>query len=218
MRTLGRCLLKTGTGCFDTSLTRPGTWVHWRPMQAITRRTLTSSFACATRSSRSGRRWTRSVSRTGRGQQRAVEPRPTRGAQRAVAKRERALARAHFTAAPVEEQQPGRALSLLVPGQERRSWRARRARSREGGVVSCPGGRPLIGHSSGGCLRTRGAASTGKGDRMRAECPRGVPFRTQHPLGAVVNRPSVGLTDEFSVPCWPVRRRPTHGRLTPCGN
>jgi hypothetical protein len=28
---------------------------------------------------------------------------------------ERALARAHVTAAPVEEQQPGRALSLLVP-------------------------------------------------------------------------------------------------------
>jgi hypothetical protein len=40
---------------------------------------------------------------------------------------ERALARAHVTAAPVEEQQPGRALSLLVPGQERRSWRPARS-------------------------------------------------------------------------------------------
>jgi hypothetical protein len=26
---------------------------------------------------------------------------------------------------------------------------------------------------------------------MQAECPQGVPFRTQHPLGVVVNRPSV---------------------------
>ena len=41
--------------------------------------------------------------------------------------RERALARAHVTAAPVEEQQPGRALSLVVPGQERRSWRPARS-------------------------------------------------------------------------------------------
>jgi DNA-binding transcriptional LysR family regulator len=40
---------------------------------------------------------------------------------------ERALARAHVTAAQVEEQQPGRAFSLLVPGQERRSWRPTRS-------------------------------------------------------------------------------------------
>ena len=59
------------------------------------------------------------------------------------------------------------------------------------GVVCCPGGRPLIGHSSGGCCGTRGAASTGKGARMQVECPQGVPFRTQHPLGVVVDRPSV---------------------------
>ena len=30
--------------------------------------------------------------------------------------------------------------------------------------------------------------------------------------------PSVGLTEDFSAPCWSVRRKPTHGRLTPCGN
>ena len=30
--------------------------------------------------------------------------------------------------------------------------------------------------------------------------------------------PRCGLTDEFSAPCWSVRRIPTHGRLTPCGN
>jgi hypothetical protein len=59
------------------------------------------------------------------------------------------------------------------------------------GVVCCPGCRPLIGHSSGGCCGTRGAASTGKGARMQAECPQGVPFRMQHPLGVVINRPSV---------------------------
>ena len=27
-----------------------------------------------------------------------------------------------------------------------------------------------------------------------------------------------GLTDDFCAPCWSVRRIPTHGRLTPCGN
>ena len=103
---------------------------------------------------------------------------------------ERALARAHVTAAPVEEQQPGRALSLLVPGQERRSWRpGALARVKAGVVLSRLS--PLIGHSSGGCCGTRAAASTGKGARMQAECPQGVPFRTQHPLGVVVNRPSV---------------------------
>jgi hypothetical protein len=26
------------------------------------------------------------------------------------------------------------------------------------------------------------------------------------------------LTDDFSAPCWSVRRIPTHERLTPCGN
>jgi hypothetical protein len=45
-----------------------------------------------------------------------------------------------------------------------------------------------------------------------------VPFRTEHLLGVVVNWPSVGLTDDLCAPCWSVRRIPTHGRLTPCGN
>jgi hypothetical protein len=67
----------------------------------------------------------------------------------------------------------------------------RRARSREGGRRVLSRLSPLIGHSSGGCCGTRGAASTGKGARMQAECPQRVPFRTQHPLGVVVNRPSV---------------------------
>ena len=43
-------------------------------------------------------------------------------------------------------------------------------------------------------------------------------FRTEHLLGVVVNWPSVGLTDDSCAPCWSVRRIPTHGRLTPCGN
>jgi len=30
--------------------------------------------------------------------------------------------------------------------------------------------------------------------------------------------PRWGLTDELSAPCWSVRRIPTHGMLTPCGN
>ncbi|MGW4235593.1 hypothetical protein ACWEJP_01825 [Streptomyces sp. NPDC004749] len=46
----------------------------------------------------------------------------------------------------------------------------------------------------------------------------GDPFRTEHLLGVVVNWPSVGLTDDFFAPCRSVRRIPTHGRLTPCGN
>jgi dihydrofolate reductase len=36
--------------------------------------------------------------------------------------------------------------------------------------------------------------------------PAPVPFRTEHLLGVVVNWPSVGLTDDFSAPCWSVRR------------
>jgi hypothetical protein len=32
---------------------------------------------------------------------------------------------------------------------------------------------------------------------MLAEYQTGVPFRTQHQLGVVVNRPSVGLTDDL---------------------
>jgi hypothetical protein len=35
---------------------------------------------------------------------------------------------------------------------------------------------------------------------------------------AVVDWPSVGLTDDFRAPYWSVCRIPTHGRLTPCGN
>jgi hypothetical protein len=56
---------------------------------------------------------------------------------------------------------------------------------------------PSSGISTGGCCGTRGTASTGKGARMQAQCPQGVLFRTQHPLGVVVNRPSVWLTDDF---------------------
>jgi hypothetical protein len=53
--------------------------------------------------------------------------------------------------------------------------------------------RPFIGR----VLRDTRTASTGKGARMQAQCPQGVLFRTQHPLGVVVNRPSVWLTDDF---------------------
>jgi ketosteroid isomerase-like protein len=78
------------------------------------------------------------------------------------------------------------------PGQERRSWRPARSLAREGGRrVMSPVVAPSSGISSGGCCGTRGTGSTGKGTRMQAERPQGVPFRTQHPLGVVVNRPSL---------------------------
>jgi hypothetical protein len=38
------------------------------------------------------------------------------------------------------------------------------------------------------------------------------------PLGWWSTGPRCGLTDDSSPPCWSVRRIPTHGRLTPCGN
>src|SRR3954462_9487707 len=72
--------------------------------------------------------------------------------------------------------------------------------------------------SPGGSYGTPGADTAATRRHIEAECPQRVPFCTQHPLGAVVNWPSVGLTDEFSAPCWSVRRIPTLGRLTPCGN
>jgi hypothetical protein len=86
------------------------------------------------------------------------------------------------------------------------------------GVVCCPGCRPLIGHSSGGCCGTRGAASTGKGARMQAECQQGFPSVRSIRLAWWSTGPRCGLTDDFSAPCWSVRRIPTHGRPTPCGN
>jgi hypothetical protein len=45
--------------------------------------------------------------------------------------------------------------------------------------------------SPGGSYGTPRAGAAAKGARTQAECPQGVPFRTQHPLGVVVNRPSV---------------------------
>jgi len=45
---------------------------------------------------------------------------------------------------------------------------------------------------------------------MQAECPQAVPFRTQHPHGAVVTPPSVGLTDDFA------RRAGLYGWQRPC--
>jgi hypothetical protein len=56
------------------------------------------------------------------------------------------------------------------------------------------------------------------GRAPRDGVPAPVRFRTEHVLGVVVNRPSLGLTDDFCALCWSVRRIPTHGRLTPCGN
>jgi hypothetical protein len=62
------------------------------------------------------------------------------------------------------------------------------------------------------------AAMPARGSACGDRCPLSLPFRTEHLLGVVVNCPSVGLTDDFCAPCWSVRRIPTHGRLTQCGN
>lgn len=52
-----------------------------------------------------------------------------------------------------------------------------------------------------------------------ASCrPTARPGRSCWPTGPAWRQPSVGLTDDFCAPCWSVRRIPTHGRLTPCGN
>src|SRR3954451_7442626 len=45
--------------------------------------------------------------------------------------------------------------------------------------------------SPGGSYGTPGADTAATRRHIEAECPQRVPFRTQHPLGAVVNRPSV---------------------------
>src|SRR5215208_4880595 len=49
------------------------------------------------------------------------------------------------------------------------------------------------------------------GRAPRDAVPAPVRFRTEQPLGVVVNWPSVGLTDDFCAPGWSVRRIPTHG-------
>src|SRR5437763_12040201 len=72
--------------------------------------------------------------------------------------------------------------------------------------------------SPGESYGTPGADTAATRRHIEAECPQRVPFRTEHLLGVVVNWPSVGLSDDFCAPCWSVRRIPTHGRLTPCGN
>jgi hypothetical protein len=89
------------------------------------------------------------------------------------------------------KQEPGGVVGacLLVVQGRSEGVGGRRARS------CVKGGRrvmsPVVAPSSGGCCGTRGTGSTGKGTRMQAERPQGVPFRTSHPLGVVVNRPSL---------------------------
>src|SRR4051794_40257873 len=106
----------------------------------------------------------------------------------------------------------------IGPGQERLSP------AREALAYACawawrgPGCRPLTGaHHRNQCYGTPPSASA-LGTAPRDGVPALVPFRTEHLLGVVVNWPSVGLTDDSCAPCWSVRRIPTHGRLTPCGN
>ena len=50
----------------------------------------------------------------------------------------------------------------------------------------------------GGCYRTVKRRRPLNDSWFPGRRPRRVPFRTQHPLGVVVNRPSVGLTDDLA--------------------
>src|SRR5205823_12581952 len=81
-----------------------------------------------------------------------------------------------------------------------------------------PGCRPLTGTHHRTSVTAHRPRPVLSGRAPRDGVPAPVPFRTEHLLGVVVNWPSVGLTDDFCAPCWCVRRIPTHGRLTPCGN
>jgi hypothetical protein len=42
--------------------------------------------------------------------------------------------------------------------------------------------------------------------------------RLQIVLAVMSGEIMIAEADEFSAPCWSVRRMPSHGRLTPCGN
>src|SRR4051794_26694814 len=80
------------------------------------------------------------------------------------------------------------------------------------------GRRPLTGTHHRTSVTAHRPRPVLSGRAPRDGVPAPVPFRTEHLLGVVVNWPSVGPTDSFCAPCWSVRRIPTHGRLTPCGN
>src|SRR5829696_8378866 len=81
-----------------------------------------------------------------------------------------------------------------------------------------PGCRPLTGTPHRTSVTAHRPRPVLSGRAPRDGVPAPVPVRTEHLLGVVVNWPSVGLTDQFCAPCWSVRRIPTHGSLTPCGN
>ena len=101
---------------------------------------------------------------------------------------------------------------------------ARHAQRRAAGL----GGAVAAGSAFGPLVCGGRVLSAGHGLRLRklrlTPCPappaRGpsLPGRAppSAPRSARVTR--CGLTDEFSAPCWSVRRIPIHGRLTPCGN
>src|SRR4051812_39542312 len=107
----------------------------------------------------------------------------------------------------------------IGPGQERLSLAGRPALA-----YACawawrgPGCRPLTGTHRRTSVTAHRPRRVLSGRAPRDGVPAPVPFRTEHLPGVEVNWPSVGLTDDFCAPCWSVRRLPTHGRLTPCGN
>jgi hypothetical protein len=105
------------------------------------------------------------------------------------------------------------------PEQERRSWRPARSLAREGGrgVMSRLSPRHRAFHGAGvaghAAPPPRGTAPV-----CRRSARQGFPSVRSIRLAWWSTGPRCGLTDDFSAPCWSVRRIPTHGRLTPCGN
>src|SRR4051794_9188628 len=106
----------------------------------------------------------------------------------------------------------------IGPGQERLSPAGRPSPTPAHGRGAVAVVVPSPAHSTEPVLRHTGPRPVLSGRAPRDGVPAPVPFRTEHLLGVVVNWPSEGLTDDICAPCWSVRRIPTHGRLTPCGN
>jgi hypothetical protein len=106
------------------------------------------------------------------------------------------------------------------PGQECRSWRPARSLAREGGrrVKSRLSPRHRAFHGAGVAGHATSTASTGNGARIQAVCRHRFLSVWSICLASWSAGPRCGLTDDLSAPCWSVRRKPTHGRLTPCGN
>src|SRR5919112_1377961 len=111
----------------------------------------------------------------------------------------------------------------LVAANSRREWRCHASRGWQGlisiylGLSTCTFRPRLVRSSPYGYLQHAGQGDGGPGAPVSG-VRRGFPSVRSICLAWWSTGPRCGLTDDFSAPCWSVRRRPTHGRLTPCGN